>query len=368
MKKTFIILALLSFSSVRAQIWARHHNKFADLKTKGVYVVMVDTTSEVNNIFWHIYKKHWTYSPVNFLSYENMDKYIQPGNYFFTIIRNNIKTNQRLVGLWDINYSYSLQLWEHEEKNRPGLKEELLNGTVGFNDMGGKHITSLFGEYLFSTEEKSFYMSDNRTNGKPEIPKLDFYTDCNYAGIDKNGKNLFFNWSEGLLKNYLQGLSWYAEQHKTIATEIYEKEQMELLKKDTLFVPDFAFTEYKLSKSSDVPVLVDKNNTKESISTDNQNVKNIFRRYKHPYKVISSQELSNKLLYDKKPFFYFLYTVSYTGKLITIVNSLNGENIYATSSTKGEYNGIKEVFADRVTEIKLQVEDIDKLVEKMQIK
>ena len=52
MKKTFIILALLSFSSVRAQIWARHHNKFADLKTKGVYVVMVDTTY---NIFWHIY-------------------------------------------------------------------------------------------------------------------------------------------------------------------------------------------------------------------------------------------------------------------------------------------------------------------------
>ena len=138
---------------------------------------------------------------------------------------------------------------------------------------------------------------------------------------------------------------------------------MDDLKKDTLFIPDFAFIEYS-SYSGDVPFMVDKNKEKKNIK-EYINEKNFFNNYKYPFKIISSNELSDKLINSKTPFFYFLYSVNYMGKFITIVNSLNGENVYATSSTKCEYKGLKDVLADNVTEIKLCSEDVLILSEKM---
>ena len=70
----------------KAQLWMENLDKYPDIKTKGVYVVMADTTTAINNTYWNIYKKYWTYSKVNFISYAEMDKYILPGNYFFTIV------------------------------------------------------------------------------------------------------------------------------------------------------------------------------------------------------------------------------------------------------------------------------------------
>jgi len=371
MKRLFCLITLSCFITTKAQLWVENIDGFPDLKTKGVYVVMTDTTSEVNKAYWNIYKKYWTYSPIRFVSYEEMDKYIEPGNYFFTIIRNKKNVGSKRTGFWEFVYSCSLELWEHKGKNKPGLKEEILNGRTYMDDIGGKHITNLAGAYLFSTEEKAFYAGDYKTTGGPYMPNLTFYTECNYAGIDKNGKSLYFNWSEGLLKNYLQGFMWYIAQNKKFFddyTDIYEKDKMELLKHDTLFIPDFAFTEYSLSnKIKDTPVLVTKNNTKVGIAKEKQNMKIICGEYKHPYKIISSKELSNKLLHDAKPFFYLMYVVDGTFKNITIINSATGENIYFTYSPKIERKelDINGILTSDIQNIKLLPADIAILVAKM---
>ena len=396
MKNILVSFALLSLTMAKAQLWIRNPSKFADLKAKGVYVVMTDTTSEVNNAYWNIYKKYWTYSPVRFVSYEDMDKYIEPGNYFFTMIRSAFKLEdiekvvnfkyylysrikriftKKLDDDWVHLYTCSLQLWEHNGLHRSGLKDDILNGKIRLFDVGSKHITSIAGVFLFSTEEKAYYAGDYDKDGKPHMPKLTFYTECNYAGNDKNGNSIYFNWSEGLLKNYLQGFTSYIEQNKNFfdinlvcGKDIFVKDKMEPLKQDTLFIPDFAFTEYiATNKSHGIPLLVAKQNID---AKDKQNMKSICEAYKYPCKIISSQELSNKLLYDTKPFFYLMYVVCNNFKQITVISSATGENIYYRLSPKKiptveDYNG---TLSSDIRNIKLLTSDMSILHAKMQTK
>lgn len=370
MKRALIATLLviwLCATQAAAQFYVENLDKHPALKAKGLNVVMNDTVSEVNKAYWNIYKTCWTYSKVNFVPYADLDNYLHDTAYFITIIRYKSSQVNKHSIYWEADYGCSLTLWEYKAKGKQGklLKEDILNGDMN------RHINYLAGIGLFSSESKACYKGNYRDNGEPDIPKLSFYTGGGYDGFVTGDKNMFFNWSPGLLKNYLQGFCWYASQHKVVGMgirDLYEKEKMEALKRDTLFIPDFAFAEYAMNeKVADVPLLVEKKETsKEKSLRLKKNANLVFAKYKYPHKIISTEDLNRRLLENKKPFNYLIYSTCCTDKIVLIMNSENGENIYFTWSTKGNYEG--NILTGHLAEIRLEPKDIQYLVDKMNAK
>ncbi|MFL0124072.1 hypothetical protein V2590_05235, partial [Tenacibaculum maritimum] len=60
---------------------------------------------------------------------------------------------------------------------------------------------------------------------------------------------------------------------------------------------------------------------------DDENIKDIFRKYDYGYEIISDEEISNKIL-NNEEFYYLRYVRMNTERFLQVVNSKTGEIIY----------------------------------------
>ncbi|CAN5537329.1 hypothetical protein BH09BAC6_BH09BAC6_11300 [soil metagenome] len=135
------------------------------------------------------------------------------------------------------------------------------------------------------------------------------------------------HWAPGFLKNYLQQLSSALQTGKTFVSDnITNREQLKSLKKHTLYFSEDDF--YTMTTFGTIGEY-----------SDNE-IEGLFKNYKFEHKVLSSKELSDKIMADTEPFYYLLY-IPGNGKMIVVINSRTGELIYARTE-RSFSNNLKE--------------------------
>jgi hypothetical protein len=119
------------------------------------------------------------------------------------------------------------------------------------------------------------------------------------------------NWTPGMLMVYLQDVQ--ASLNESMRRGLFKgfdnEEALARLKKDTLFVPKYVLQKFdKLSGNE---------NRK-------QRAKELFKKYRYPYKVLSPEALSAKLATASKETFFLDYVKSSTDKFTSIYSTTDG--------------------------------------------
>lgn len=269
-----------------AQIQISGTEKIPDLKNGTTYVVMKDPTSDAAQQYIEIFKKYWTISKVDFIKPSQILSYTAKNNFFLSIgvfTSNTGASNSHVhmyLGLWTCKDGYL------ESKTKKKLSWD---NTI----------------HLAKVELVSDYFELGGPNG---VPKYDYY-----------GGGHIKNWGPGILKNYLQEIILLLEAgtDRSIFAAYNDDAQLNLLKKQTLYVPEYVMI--KTGMIAGAP---------EKRSSD----KEIFSGYKYPYKLITTDELNQKILNDTIPFYYLVYVMDDPDKFVTIFNSETGEMVYTVYS------------------------------------
>ncbi|CAA0167188.1 conserved exported hypothetical protein [Tenacibaculum maritimum] len=152
------------------------------------------------------------------------------------------------------------------------------------------------------------------------FPKDDFIRTSLSSDIGKIVNSLFtddvfFNYKPGFLKNYFQKINNLIKNEDIYW--MYEDDYLPELKKLTnnkLYIPSYMTIKYSgwMGQGSE---------------EDDENIKDIFRKYDYGYEIISDEEISNKIL-NNEEFYYLRYVRMNTERFLQVVNSKTGEIIY----------------------------------------
>lgn len=300
-KFLFLLVVLLgltnSFSKVYSQISISNVGEISKIKTGTLFVAMKDPNSIKDKEYVAVFIKNWTFSKVECIKYTDVEKNIAPNNSFLTIGASS--SGIESVGGTTDNSKTNvfLELWT-------------TNGNFVYDPKKRRH----------------FNLAD-----KIQIARVELFTD-NFASsnpsmlykMDYDAKGHIKNWGTGILTNYIQTLVSFLDkaQERTSNTEISNKQELQKLNSQTLFVPDYVLT--KFNKSS---------------GDESQKVeeKELFADYKLNYKSISIADLNSKIVNETTPFYYLLFIKSGNDKYVSVTNSVTGEIVYS-AFTSQSYN------------------------------
>ncbi|MFL0132968.1 hypothetical protein, partial [Tenacibaculum maritimum] len=152
------------------------------------------------------------------------------------------------------------------------------------------------------------------------FPKDDFIRTSLSSDIGKIVNSLFtddvfFNYKPGFLKNYFQKINNLIKNEDIYW--MYEDDYLPELKKLTnnkLYIPSYMTIKYSGWMGQDS-------------EEDDENIKDIFRKYDYGYEIVSDEEISNKIL-NNEEFYYLRYVRMNTERFLQVVNSKTGEIIY----------------------------------------
>lgn len=306
-------LILFTVFQLKSQIAINEYDQIDVVKKGTTYIVMPDPGSEIAKPYVDIYKNYWTFSKIEFIKSEDIDKYISPENSFITLaalenhytspgmrttttFSNGKSMTQYSSGLSYTNTHIYLELWTCNEK------------------------------YFKKKNKKKFDTWD-----RVQVGRIELFTDFEslehpdiLAKSDYDGGGHIRNWGPGFLKNYLQRLTALLNDGKEtkLNKELINYNKLQPLRKQTLFVPDYVMIKFGKWTGNE-----SKRHTE----------KDIFEFYKLKYSIIPTSELSDKILNEKEAFYYLLYIKSSTDKYINVVNSLTGDVIYSSYDI-GSYN------------------------------
>lgn len=304
-KISISIFALLSSFMVNGQFQIDNLDEIPKIKKGITYITMTDPQASSAKDYIDLFKKHWTFSKIEFIKYSDIDKYLLPGNFFLTIngyqatwTPNSAMYKEGSPKI-SIDYGHTrlyLELWTCSERY---FKKKKKNDLENMDRLGVARI-ELFTDFLTILDPKNIYSG-------------------NY-----DGDGHIRNWGLGVLKNYLEQLMINLQNStkKVLSDEIAINTKLKELKKQTLYVPDY--------------VLIKFNKFTGEESGKNEEAA-IFKDYKSDYKIISGKDLNDKILNSKTPFYYLIYINSGSEKYINVINSENGEVIYS-KYTEVSYN------------------------------
>lgn len=297
---TTLLFSLAVTFCAKSQIAISNLSAISKIKNGTTYIAMKDPNAENSKEYVNVFKSNWTISKVEFIKYSEIEKYLSPENSFLTI--GGYETNTQFTKLYNngsskngINYSNThlyLELWTCDEKYFQSKKKK-----------------------------KEFENSD-----KIQVARIELFTDFETLSdpdklfqSDYNGNGHIRNWGAGILKNQIQSLTSYLNknENRTLFSEIFNAKELQNLKKEVLYVPEYVLIKFNKFTGDE---------------TKKHDEKDIFEDYKLKYKLISTDELNQKILTDKTPFYYLIYIKSSTDKYISVINSATGEIIYSTYS------------------------------------
>jgi hypothetical protein len=287
MKKVTSLLALLIFPLFGfSQISISNTSEIANIKSGTVFFAMKDPASPKAAAFVETIKKHWTLSKVAFIKYTDVEKNIAPNNSFVTIGANMTSSNAST----STETNFYLEFWT-------------TNGKFVYDPKKRKH---------FNQEDKIVLASialfpDFTTQNNPStIYKMDY----DAAGHLKN-------WSPAILGNYIQQVVSLLNKGEVREAKTEFSNKAELGKLQTLYIPDYVLTKFP------------KNSDDESKKYDERE---ITEGSGLTCKIITTEELNDKIAASEMPFYYLLFIKTNTGRYVTVTDSKSGEIIYSAFS------------------------------------
>jgi hypothetical protein len=147
-----------------------------------------------------------------------------------------------------------------------------------------------------------------KNNGKDKVlASIDYSSDPEKAheyAVTESIKPVY-------LKVYLAIINSYLTNETTISSDNSNNDMSEMknLTTETLYLPDNVLTSVKHSQFA----------TKTSVIPEKEEV--VMKNYPYPYKIISEDELYEKLLKSDKPFYFVIMTFHGIYKSYTVFNS-----------------------------------------------
>jgi hypothetical protein len=308
---TSLIFALFScFAFSQLEVGADHYGRKEPIKPEVLEKFKASTTLFVfpdwfsTEEYEEILEQVWTVNSFEILEFDDFD----------------------LNELYGENYSFVTL--DFERKNRKNKMGNSISGLYTFLDLS-----------LYNAEETSKRLAkfDDRVKSKKlplileanrnSLAKFYMYPDEMFikkaVGRDRISmieglymRDIFYNNSIGMLKNYLQKLNTIILAGDTYHMEKkdYAAEELRTLASSTLFIPEYV----KLK-----PNLV----TGKTTEMKDKEFNKLFELYAHSYELISEEELS-KAITTNKELLYLRYVRVGTEKFIQVVNSLTGDVIY----------------------------------------
>ena len=212
----FVVFLGLSntFNTAYSQIAISNVAEIPKIKLGTLFVAMKDPNSIKDKEYVAVFIKNWTFSKIECIKYSDLEKNIAINNSFLTIGASSSGI-ESVVGTSADNSKTNvfLELWT-------------TNGNFVYDPKKRKHFN---------------------LNDKIQIARLELFTD-NFASsspsmlykMDFDAKGHIKNWGTGIITNYIQMLTAYlnkAQEHAS-NTEIINKQEVQKLNTQTLFIPD----------------------------------------------------------------------------------------------------------------------------------
>lgn len=291
MKKVVPLLVLLILPLIGySQISISNSVEIAKIKSGTTFFAMKDPASPKATAYLEAIKKNWTLNKAECIKYTDVEKNIAPNNSFVTITANMTTSTSGS----NTETRFYLELWT-------------TNGNFVYNPKKRKHFNQ---EDKISIATLELFPDYTTQDNPSTIYKMDY---------DASGH--LKNWNAGIFGNYIQQLVSLLNKAETreINSTFYNKVELEKLSAQTLYIPEYVMI--KFAKKSD-----DESKKYET--------KEIFENFNLNYKLISSEELNDKILNNPTAIYYLLFIKTTNDKFVTITNSRTGEIIYSSYSDK----------------------------------
>lgn len=299
---SFLLLFFVCFPiKSQCQIAISNIDEIAKIKTGTTFFAMKDPASPKAAAYVEAIKKYWTFSKVECIKYTDVEKNIAPNNSFVTL---GAKMTSSGSGATETDFS--LEFWTTD------------------------------GKYVYDPKKRRHYNQEEKILIASIALFPDFFLQNNPSTAyktDYDGAGHFKNWGAGVFANYIQQLNTYLDkpQKKDAGLEFTDRTGMNKLASSTLYIPDYVLT--KFSKNSD----------DESKKSDE---KKLFQGITMPYKLVTIEELNEKVTTESEGFLYLLFIKTNEGRYVTITNSKTGQiiyTVYSRSNANFDSGDLKEI-------------------------
>jgi hypothetical protein len=285
----FCLVILFAKFETIAQITISNSYLLPQVKKGTTYIAMKDPNSPLAAAYVDAAIKNWTFSKVKCIQYKEVEQHISPNASFITIGGTMTSSDNPNA---NFETRVFLELWT-------------TNGKFTYDPKKRRHFNHE-DKIVLATYE---LFPDHLTQVNPSL----------LYKIDYDASGHLKNWSDGIYGNILQMIcsSLALEKERTYKEEFQNIGLLKNLSNTTLYIPEYALIKYS------------KNSGDESKKQDE---KELLADYPFPYKILSTQELNDKINNTESPIFYLLLIRSGNDRIVTISNSKNGEIIYSSFS------------------------------------
>lgn len=245
---------------------------------------MKDITSERAKEYMAIFDEYWTFSDIEFILKSDFINYISQTSTYISM--GGLHKTKRGSSYQQIHFYF--EFWDLKDGFFENKKDKKINYKKDVNQIARLEV----------------FTDESLLKDMDEIFLTEYDSDKHLR-----------NWGPGVLKNNIQALMTYlnSNEDKNLFSKIRNEEKIRLLRTDTLYVVDY---------------LLIKRNKYNGDESKRFKEKDIFEFYKSNYKIITIEELNNKIL-NNEEFYYLSYLRSSSNKFVSIINSKTGEYIYS---------------------------------------
>jgi len=301
----------ISFSSKHIGS-SRKFEKGVLKKFKKTETIFVFPSIYSKEIYEKILKESWTVTPYKIVDFKDFnienflgDKYSVAD---LTGFKKEIRSKNRTTTLLHTYFDFKLYNGEKILKKLNKLSKK--KRAKKRNDIIEKYSTNIARFYVFPKDEFL------KTALSEEIETI-----VNFMYTE----DVFFNFKPGYLKNYLQKVNNLIKKEKIYW--LYKDEylpELKKLKNEILYIPSYISIKFSRWTGDDE-------------ERNDEYIKKLFKKYKYKYKIISDEDLNNRII-NNEMFYYLRYVRVNSQKFLQVVNSKTGEVIYRNYIAGFSYN------------------------------
>jgi len=307
----FTFICFSGFSQI--SFGARHVGKPVKLKKEDIEKFKATTTIFVlSNIidkaeYEKMLKDTWTVTPYKIVSAEDfsINDYYK-GNYSIGELMGYKTMKQMKSGgvVTRLHTYFNVGVYDAEEIDKKLAKlkvkkNEKRKSKINRIFFGNKKAIAKF--YVFPTSE---FVNEALTE-ESEIIMESMYT-----------KDVFFNYTTGMLKNYFQKTNDLiaAEETYWMYEKDFNQEKLAGLATTKLYIPEYV-TQWTDAWGGGI------------IDRDNEEIKKLFKDYDYDYEFVSKEDLDAAIL-ENKEFYYLRYIRVNAERFAQVVNAKTGDVVY----------------------------------------